>query len=173
MNNNAEQPIFIVDKKLKPYEIVLASMFYTVAIVTAFSYALILISYGVNMKTIAQLPKAIAISCLFFKAAVVTSEINQVIIDVNNKKLTHILKIVFYKKEKTVDVGYFDYVAMNNFTFGTTITLWFEGNKRMVLGTFYKKALAIRYAKALAKITKVDLLDKTSGTSVWTEYDKL
>ena len=63
----------------------------------------------------------------------------------------------------------FDYVAINKSNLGYNVTLWYEGNRRMELVSFYKKEKVFNYAKAVAKGINTDLLDKTDlKNPIWT-----
>ena len=47
--------------------------------------------------------------------------------------------------------------------------MWYEGNRRMELVSFYKKEKVFNYAKAVAKGINTDLLDKTDlKNPIWT-----
>jgi len=172
------------NKKIKVFEdqmsythVVMAAIMYTFAICPFLYFGYLLYEYDFDINsTIRLLAYIITISSTFIVPAINISEENKVKVNLENKKLITEQKIILYNKTKIVEVDEFDYVAINNFGLGYTVTLWYQNNgyRHVKLISFYKKNKAFIYAKSLCKILDVDLLDKIDlKNPIWIDKSEI
>ncbi|MFC4816522.1 hypothetical protein [Flavobacterium sp. GCM10023249] len=167
-NNNI---ITVFEDTMSKVHMVMAAIMYTFAVSPFLAYIYFIVEYDLNAVIVIKfLAYAISLSAPFIGPAINISEENTVKVDAKNKTLITEQKIVFYQKTKITEVTDFDYVAINSFGFGYTVTLWYQNNgyRHIPLVSFYKKNKAFLYAKSLCKVIDVDLLDKIdTNNPVW------
>ena len=166
--------ITVFDDSLSVSEIIMATIMYTFAILPLFYFANLILNYGFSLQIFSLLPHIIIVSFMFIPPAITISEVNTVEIDLSEKNIYCMQKIVLYERTKIIDAEDFEYVALNSFGFGTTVTLWYKGNRHLSVISFYRKSKSFQFAKSLCKILEVDLLDKTDiKNPIWIDKTKL
>lgn len=169
MDKTKTEIVELYNDKLSFFEIFFSSLFYTFSLVAFLSFFYFLFNSGFSYEVFKASPAFLTLTFVFLNPAIIISEVNIIRVSTSEKKIFHTIEILFYKKNKVIEAEFFEYVAINKSNLGYNVTLWYEGNRRMELVSFYKKEKVFNYAKAVAKGIKTDLLDKTDlENPIWT-----
>lgn len=171
MSNSKE--IVVVNTALKKYEIVLSAILWTFFFASLFYCAYIFFVNGFTKYSFLLSFNALPVITVFFLASINSCTIDTISLVKDENKLIHKKNVVFYKTQKTIDTGYFDYVAMNKSLWGYSVTIWYKNNGHCGLLSFKKYEDALKYSTLICKELNIQLLDKTGKESIWTNPEDL
>lgn len=171
MSENRE--IIVVNTTLKKYEIVLSAILWTFLFTTLFYCIYLFCNYGFNKYSLTVFLGLIPVIAVFLLASINSCTIDTICLVKDENKLIHKQNVVFYKTQKTIDTGYFDYLAINRTLWGYTATIWYKNNGHYGLLSFNKYEDSFKYSKLICKELNIQLLDKTGKESIWTNPEDL